>query len=452
MTGIKDKDKAIEWINDLTQFAEEQKLPMRILDGLDDCKKQLSSSGVDWNSLDDAVMELLESIEEKTGSSIVKAEDRKQEASVEQVKAQVIKMAQRCHTENIASIDSMAERKNMLIKKNFDKLGDITHTEAHLEEMKNENLYLTFFQNCKTAYERDAYEVFKDMLHSISSNYDYMLEHMKSMFTSIGGYADGIGNEKFYYEYEERRAGIDKRLQGEAETADIGGNDIISLAQKTKAAIKKIVKKAVRKRKLSAWLPLAILLCGFIVGAVVTREKNAAVIESYEAAGDGNDNDSSLIEAAKEFMEKIKENAEAANETSDKGISQDVIRTVLSAGAGLLLSLAITLGLVLIFIILLIIVCYAVYLRMLKRRCNNEICKKCGEYLTAELLQFERNNALSAKLDAAVQNAADEYEKQYMDILNNLFAGTRYGSEDAPQKEISKLSELREAWNKIKYV
>lgn len=164
MTGIKDKDKAIEWINDLTQFAEEQKLPMRILDGLDDCKKQLSSSGVDWNSLDATVMELLESIEEKTGSSIVKAEDRKQEASVEQVKAQVIKMAQRCHTENIASIDSMAERKNMLIKKNFDKLGDITHTEAHLEELKNENLYLTFFQNCKTAYKRDAYEIFKDML------------------------------------------------------------------------------------------------------------------------------------------------------------------------------------------------------------------------------------------------------------------------------------------------
>lgn len=430
--------KALDWINDLMQYAEAQKLPMRVLDELEDCKKQLSSEVVDWNNIDAAVTEILDSIEEKTGSTMVKSDSKKQEVSVEQVEAQVKKVAQRCHTENIDSVNSTAERKNIVIKKNYDQLRDITRAKAHLEEFKNEDLYLQFFQNCKTSYENDVFGMFGDMIQSISSNYVHMLDHMKSMFQSIGGYKIGISNEKFYYEYEERRIEIDKKILSEASTADTGGNDIISFGQKTKDAISSIVKKLERKRKILAWVPLIILLCIFIFGSVLTQRQSRDTIESVATATDSDD--SFIKDIAKDIGVKVIEKA-----------SLKAVGTVLSSVVTLLLSLLITFGAVIILFLLIIIVCYMVYLKMLKTWCNNKICRECSKHLTEELIQFEHNNVLSVKLDAAMQSAADEYEQQYMDILNNLFIGTPYEADNGQQKESSKVAVMREEWNKIKY-
>lgn len=82
---------------------------------------------------------------------------------------------------------------------------------------------------------------------------------MRSMFQSIGGYRNGIGNETFYLEYEGQKDGINKSVQAEAETADIGGSDIISFGQKTGDVVKSVVKKLVRKE--SFWHGCLCLFC-----------------------------------------------------------------------------------------------------------------------------------------------------------------------------------------------
>lgn len=437
---IKDtkQNRAIEWINNLTQYAEEQKLPMRVLDELEDCKKQLYSDIVDWNSIDTAVMGLLESIEEKTCSVAVKTDSKIQEVSIKQVEEQVRKMAHRCHTENINSVDGMAERKNIIVKKNYGKLSEITHSKAHLEEFKNEGLYLQFFQNCKTSYENDAFEMFKDMIQSISNNYVHMLNHLKSMFQSIGGYKIGISNEKFYYEYEESRVEVDKKIQSEVKTSDIGGDDITSLGQKTKDTISNIVKKLEIKRKLLASIPIIILLFAFILGSVATRQQNIDTIKSTEIVSEG---DNAFIkDIATNIGEKV------IKETSLKTMG-----TVLSSAVTLLAALLITLGATLILILLIIIICYWAYLKMLKKWCNYQICRECSKYITTELIQFEQNNTLLLKLDTAMKSAVDEYEQQYMDILNNLFTETQHSTDYEQQKEHSTVATMREEWNKIKY-
>ena len=433
-------NKAKIWFNDLEKYAKEKKMPARILDEIEECSERLSLPEIKWDDINLIAGELLESIEEKVCPEVVQSNQVNQEVSVRDVEEQIKGMAQRCHAENITSVESMAERKNIVIKKSCEQLMEISHTKAHLEELKNEDLYFQFFRNCKSLYEKDVLEMIRDMLQSISGNYSHMLNHMRSMFQSIGGFKNGVGSEKFYREYEERRVGIDAKVQGEAETADIGENDILSFGQKTGKKIKSIVRKLVWKRKILAWVPLVIFLCLFVGSAIGNQEQSREVIESIDADSDA---DSSPIkEIAKEWGSKIIKDAK--NDPKS-------IKSVLSYIITLFLALAATLGAVLILVAILVIVLYCLYLRILKVWCNHQICSKCGMYLEKELISFTQNNNFASKLDMAMKNAMEEYERQYMIVLNNIFQGTAYDSDREQESGKTKISILRDEWNRIIY-
>ena len=432
------QNKAISWISDLQKYARKKNMPMRILDELEECTEQLASSEIDWEAMNITVTELLESIEEKAYPGVIQNEQRENEILMEDVEAQVKNMAKRCHTENITSLESMEERKNLVIKKSCGQLMEISHTKAHLEELKNEDLYLHFFQTCKSVYEKDVSEMIHEMLQSISGNYSHMLNHMKSMFKSIGGYRYGLGNEKFYYEYEERKNGIDKKIQGEAENSDIGGADIISLGEKTKKTIKGIVSKLVWKRKILAWLPFIILLGAFTGNAISNQAQSQAIIESAVTSSD-NDN-SQMTEAAIKLGTAV-----------IKKVSLKAVKSIFSSVATFLSALMISLGAAIIFIILLIILLYMLYLKVLKSWCNNKICKKCGEFLKTELEQFAQNNELAVKLDNVMKNAAAGYEQQYMLVLENIFQGKTYENNKEEDNEKVEISFLHDEWKKIIY-
>lgn len=432
------KSKATIWFHDLEKYAKEKKMPARILDEIAECKERLSLAEIDWNDMNLIAGELLESIEEKVCPETTRSNQSEQDVSVRDVEEQVKGMAQRCRSENITSVESMTEQRNIVIKKSCEQLMEISHTKAHLEELKNEDLYIRFFQNCKSSYEEDVLEMIRDMLQSISGNYNHMLNHMRSMLQSIGGFKNGVGSEKFYREYEERRVGIDKKLQAEAELADMGGNDILFFGEKTGEVIKSIVSKLVRKRKILAWLPLVVLLCLFVGSAIGNQAKSREVIENVDT--DSEAENSSIKEIAKEWGDKIMKDA-----------SLSTIKSVLSSVVTFALALVVSLGAMLLFVILLVIVIYWFYLKMLKVWCNSQICRKCGIFLKKELIQFTQNNDLSSKLDAVMKNAMEEYERQYMIVLNNIFQGTFYDSGRNQESEGSKFAAFHDGWNKIMY-
>ena len=419
--------ETIEWFEALESYAKEKKLPLRIMDELEECKGLALADGTEWGAVSRNVEELLESIEEKTALAVVQ-EKAEGEVSIEDIKAQLEKMARRCRAENRTSVDSMGERKNAIVKKTYEQLFEISHTKAHLEELKNEDLYLQFFIQRKTAYERDVFGIIRELLQSVGGNYTYMADQMRNMFQSIGGYQNGIGNEKFYLEYEQRKDGMEKSVQAEAETADIGGNDMFSFGQRTKDVIKRIVKKMTRKRKLLAWVPLLILLGLFTMGAVVRQEQGR-----QEA------------EIRKEVEES--DSAKSENDGQELWDKPGVLGVVVSFCLALIASP----GAMLIFILLVIALLYFGYLKILKSWCDRQIGKRCGEYLKTELSSFEQENSLSPKVDAVMQSAADAYERQYMEVLNQLFMGTDYGKQEQQQSEVSEWKALRERWNVLKY-
>ncbi len=432
--------KAIECLNELEQYAKEQKLPTRMIDSISECKKRITENS-NWNEIDLEVENLFKSIETKTGLTSVQTDNNKNEVSVQQIKAQVTKMADRCHTENITSIDMIAERKNVIIKKAYEDMQEISHTKAHLDELKNEDLYLEFFQQTKREYEKNVFQMIQEMLSDISSNYNHMLEHMRSMFQSIGGFTRGIGNEKFYYEFEGKKDGIEKKINSEAESSEVGGGDIVSFGQKTKDTIKDIVKKLNRKRKLLSWVPFLVLVILFSFKAVTSQEQSHQTIESAET---GNEDDSGVKDFIDDAGKKIGEKA-------IESVSLKALGSFFSAIFTFLIALVISLGSVLIFLILLIIVIYAAYIKILKRWCNHQICKKSGDYLKTELIQFEQSNTLMPKLEEVIQNSAEEYERQYLAILNQLFTGTDYDSAGTENKEINQFTALKEKWNALRY-
>lgn len=422
--------RALSCLDELTAYAKENKLPMRIMDELEDCRQQLSCANVDWTAVHLTMEDLLNSIEQKVQPQTVRKTHDENEISVDMVKEQIEKKAERCRADNSSSIDSMTKQKNTIIKANCGQLTDISRTEAHIEELKNENLYLQFFENCKNRYERDSFEMLREFLQSIDENYNHMMNHMRSMFQSIDGYKSGVGNKKFYYEYEERRSGISQRIQGEIQTADIGGSDILSLGQATLKKVKAIVKKLIRKRKLLAWLPIFILLALLAAGTcgilVVTQNKNTQV----EAATDTQSDDS--------FWNTVLDKGESLRKMFDLANAEETAPSS-SLSIGLL------------FVVVIIITVYALYINILRKRCSHQICKQCGEYLKTELLQFEQTNELSSKLDAAMESAAEEYERQYMSVLNNLFQNSQYYTDNTAQTDaISKFDALRAEWDHVR--
>lgn len=434
--------KALECLNELERYAKEHKLSIRIFDTIDECKKQIIAENPNWNELNFAVEDLFKSIERKIAPACVETD--KNAISIQEVRTKVTKMAERCHVENEASLESMTERKNTVIRKLYGDMQEISHTKAHLAELKNEDLYITFFQKIKAEYERNIFQITREMIGDISNNYSHMLEHMRSMLQSISGYAAGIGNEKFYYVYEERKDGIDKKIQGEAELAEIGGKDILSFGQRTKDTIKNIVKRSNRKRKLLMWFPLLILLICFSFKAVTTQIQSQEIIESAEEKVVDNEENTEVKDFITDVGKKIGEKAISSVTLKSLG---NFLYSIASFAAALMVSL----GAVLVFFVLLIIVLYAVYLKAIRLWCNRQICKMCAEYLKTEVIQFEQNNSLMLQVEETMQNAVAEYERQYLNILNQLFSDTNYNLNNADNKETNQFTMLKENWNALKY-
>lgn len=130
---------------------------------------------------------------------------------------------------------------------------------------------------------------------------------------------------------------------------------------------------------------------------------------------------------------------------------ESVSEGVLQSMASFLLVLLASLGILSIAVVLVIVVLYRCYLKILKRWCDHQICKRCGEYLQTELSQFQQNNNFFLKLDTVMRNAVEEYERQYMEVLNSLFMDTGYADQPAQQEGAARWDTLREEWEQLKY-
>ena len=420
---MNNKEELLQWIQSLENYAKANRLSARILDSIGDCKKHIEREDLPWQELSMQIEEILESVRLKVqpADAAVQVQGGSR-VPVEKVQEKVKGMAEDCRRDNRDSIAAIEVRKNLNVKESVRKMGDITHTEAHLEKMLDINQYTEFFRKIRDSYERDMAQTASEMIGGISGNYDHMADHMKSMFHSMGNHADGIGNEKFYHEYESAKTEVENQLVSDLRTVDLGGGLIMEFAGKTKEKIQRITKKALLKRKLLAFAPIMFVLVIFLGRSVISLLMARSAQTSAEQSPE-----ESAIAMIRESVLPLIFNQSGGDDSMLKLVSFAWIIAVL----------------------LILFVVYRLYLRKLKRWCSRCICEECGRYLRAEFAAFEKEDQLTQKAGEAIEQIAADCEQRYLVILNRIFAGTRY--EEKGTQEGSGFDHLQEQWNHLKY-
>lgn len=412
----------LQWILSLEDYAKAKGLSMRIIDNIGDCRGHIVREDLSWQELSLQIEEILESVRLKVqpADAVVQIQGGNR-VPVEKVQEKVRGMAEDCHRDNRDSIAAIEVRKNLNVKESVRKMGEITHTEAHLEKMLDINQYTEFFRKIMDSYERDMAQTAGEMISGISGNYDHMADHMKSMFHSMGNHADGIGNEKFYHEYESAKTEVENQLVSDVRTVDLGGGLIMEFAGKTKEKIQSITKKALLTKKLLAFAPVMFVLVIFLGWSVISL----LMARSEQTSAEQSPEESAITIACKIFRSWM----------SNQSEGDDLMKSALF--------------LWIIAAILIIFVVYRLYLRKLKRWCSRRICEDCGRYLRAEFAAFEKEDQLTQKAGEAIAQIAADCEQRYLVILNRIFVGTRY--EEKGTQEGSGFDHLQEKWNHLKY-
>lgn len=425
MKDKKEKAELREWLDKLMKYAKDNKLSMRIIDGIDDCIGMAEARDPDIEAIKAAVDELLNSISHKVSPPAEINAGEEKVVSIEDIREEITRMARRCQNENAESLQNIEDRKRAVIQNAYLGLQEITHCEAHIRELKNDVKYLQFYELAKTSYEKGAVYVFKEFLNDLANNYQFMADHMKSMFRSIGGAKSGLGSRRFYEEHDIRREEIARKLETVAQSSDCGGSDIEELGNTTKKKIGNIVKKCISRMRFFILLPVLIVL--LVLGAGIAL-KYVQWERAQDKAAQEQEADKELdIQDVIEMLYETKELADTLEEMP--AISEIVIMMV--------------------FVLLVIIVIYAIYIMLMKAMCNRRICKKCSTYLQQEWSQFKNKDPLRQKMDKVLNDLQVEYNSQYLVLLNQLFAETDYDMSNGGNK--APFESLKEEWTAIKY-
>lgn len=428
MKDKKEKAELLEWLKRLKEYAVDNSLSMRIRDGIDDCIEMAEMRNPDMEEIKSAVEELLESISNKVMPPAEKNTREENGISIEEIREQITGMARRCQSENAESLQNLGERKQAVIQKAYFGLQEITHCEAHMYELKNIDRYLHFFEQVKVNYEKDAMHIFKEFLDDLANNYRFMIEHMKSMFRSIGGEKGGFGSRRFYEEHDLRREEIAGKLETVAQNSDCGGTDIEELGNATKKKISNIVQKSIFRMRFFILLPILIIFLFFIARSVLvfvnmenSREKMTQEQETNEELN------------VRDVLSIISNLAESFSSSKAVKYSEKLKKTVIIVAA---------------FMLLLLIVIYAMYIKLLKGMCDRRICNRCNVYLQLEWSQFKQRDPLMQKMDSVLHDLQEEYNRQYLDLLNQLFRNTEYNVSHGNKKDQFEI--LKEEWSAIK--
>ena len=90
------------------------------------------------------------------------------------------------------------------------------------------------------------------------------------------------------------------------------------------------------------------------------------------------------------------------------------------------------------------------YCKILRQKYEAQISSYCGDYLKTELYNFEKENQLDNTEE--IKRLVFEYEQQYRDILNCIFENTKLDTFGKEELANTKIEQIKESWNQIKYM
>lgn len=414
-----------QWLDYLEQYTKNAELPQRIKDRIAECRKDLCEGIGSEEKVVAEVEALLESIRKKALPETVKAGGDDIDAVKLKVKSRMKSIVQRCHDENEKSVVGMTARKEAAVKQCNMQLMEILRTEAHMEDIQNQDRYLQFYEQVANKYEKEGSEIISEMLEDMEQNYTHMSDHMKSVANELNNVQKGSVNGRIFYDLENKRAGIRDWVCKEYETGNAGREGLISFARRTGEHISKLVKKAEWKKKILTLLPICILAILVLLQMVPGFFNKAVKAENTESL--------STVESVNETLDKIEK-------------LSDILERLPQLGQFGLSALFMTIA-----VLLLVIVFYKKYANRMDTKCKQSVSAEVAKYLKNELIDFEKSGCLKEALENDIKNAAEAYEHENVLLFNEAFGLGTGNLEDAKgNAEKHPLDELTEMWNHIK--
>lgn len=415
------KQEVIQWLDKLESYAIENEFSSRFTDSIYECKNDLCRENAQIGAICTKIEELLQSMEKKAWSNVSMTADKERHEFLQQMELQVKKMVQRCHDENLQAMDELDVRKQSLLKKCSMQMHDMVKSAAHMEDIEEEARYLQFYENVAYEYEKDCVSVISEMFENMNQNYSHMVEHMSGLVRDVNSEGMRLINGKNLYELKNKRATLGKKILSEVQVSNNGKEKILSFAQKTGKQIRKIVKRAELKRKICTMMPFMILLGIVLINVITGYFMNST---ESEAANVGIE-----VSDAMDIFDWFKKLF---------GL-QKILTTLNVVGMSAIF--------VVIAIVLIAVVLYIGYIKYLKKSCHNFICKKSAVYLETELLAFEQSGCMRQALEEEIKNAAEEYERRNVTLLNDTFT---FGERDVQESKVNEFTALMEEWKRMK--
>lgn len=425
---MNDKQKRLlEWLKKLELFAQNENLPMRLIDSIRDLREQAAVENTDWYQLYINADNLFQSIGHK-----VQKQQTSQEIttdyeviSVDEVKKKISEILTRGRNENAASISDALYGSRVPIKECYRQINEIASNRRTLTKIGNGNYFLNLFQKIKQSYERNIRQIFNDFATSVSNNCMRMIENIRSICKGIDGYKLGFGEEEFYVKYNERKEGWDSQLRYNIENADLGSHVIMDFAQETLEKMRQTASKYKKKRNFQLGLSCLILLIGIVlVGGFSLANK--------------------YMEGRNKQIE-----TEAAQSVSSNIVSdiESVMVTVsdLESVKGSVTSKKSNIKILYALIVIVIIALCFIYTVVVMIFYHNKIISAFGECLQRESELFEKENRLDFHVE--FEEIVSEYEQYYINAINGIFEGSTL--EHYVAKKQSEYDQLRNEWDII---
>ncbi len=414
------QERLINWLDSLGEYARSEGMPMRIVDRIYECRSSICENEADWDNIEVSVRDILDSIELKRNPSAKALENPESECTVtnEQIKKELEGITDRCRSENDETIRNYSALSKDIVEEVNGRLADITNVDVNYDKICRSSLYMEEFSRQRDNYKNKLLDMSSSLLDNITRNYDFMFDNIRKMFSNPSLRSSGISGERIYNSYDTRRESVSREALSAIEKSDDTGSSITRLASETCSEISRIRERAEKRRKKLLLIP------ALVIGAVIILIIVINIIGASGGSSSGGSQDNSLWDITKNVTE----------------IAQGV-SFLINSLPGLLITAAVIIGV--------IAVAYAVYGKMLRKRCNEEIKSGCRECLKRAMNKFRDENSLGHELYDTLGWALKIADSKYAEILSEIFSSPEKES-TSEIKETDAFILLKEEWAEIK--
>lgn len=426
------KKEVLQWICKMEEIAAGHHLKTRLLDAIQDCKKELESkmTQAEWAEKSLELEELLGQMKKQLPGEM------KEKGSEDEIEQRAFEILERCRRSNEILKSEYLNGSAAYIQEAERSMEEPFGAQEYYENVIDKKRFFDVFHTIGETYkmQMEAFQKkYVDMLHQ---NYQNAFDRLKDLFCCTG--YDKEAQRKFYETYYENQDSLIRDSGGYIQHLEQGQSSIAEYAEKVHVLIQKTVKRMKRKTARKKWMPVVLFLLMIALGITskIALERMDAneqkELASQESAAAETENASgaldSLSRAVDEKIDKVGENA----------IKAKVGSGLFGTASGIVLMILMPLA-------LLLFVLYWLWMKRLDRHCRNRITEEAEMRLRTAMKEWKQQEPLLVSMRESFDAIEAYVDQGYQKLLTQLLDGQK-----KTDPEGAEFAKLCYEWENIK--